>query len=896
MSWRTWSSRRSIEHLGFCSAWLEAEASPAAGLGSKLDCMPKLPSTGGKGRRTTKKAASKERARGAARDGAKSTARDGAKSTARDSAKSTARDSAKSTAKRGSRAKKPGGNGAAATKPRSAAPKKAPARKAAGTKGATAVAEPEVRRRHVDDAATRGPAGPKVSLTDVERALLGDLFAVIEEYAGEAAERVDRQPVEGAYVFACERHAAQRRASGEDFINHPVGVAKICAGMRLDTATLCAALLHDTVEDTSASLEEVHEEFGDEVASLVDGVTKLSGVTFQSRDDRQAENYRKMMVAMAQDIRVILIKLADRLHNMRTLGSMPKVKQQEKAKETLEIFAPLAHRLGIHAIKWELEDLSFATLHPRKYNEIRQLVAQQREEREAYVGRAGSYLAKELEEVGIRAEISGRAKHFYSIYSKMTKKDREFNEIYDLTAMRVIVESVKDCYGAIGVIHSLWKPLPGRFKDMVAMPKFNMYQALHTTVIGPEGRPLEIQIRTSEMHNTAEFGVAAHWIYKDNGSKPPEEKVEWLRHLLDWQQELQDPQEFAQTLKRDLFEDEVFVFTPKGEVKSLGHGATPLDFAYEIHTDVGHRCVGAKVNGKIVPLHYELQSGDICEVLTSKKERGPSRDWLSLAKTTRAQSKIRAWFKRERREDSERTGRELLQEGLKRQGLPFQKIAGSPLLADVIREMGFRKGEDFYIALGQAKISAKTVVNKVMARLKEGESAVEPEGPAAELLERTETPKKTAASSTYGIRVEGIDDVMLRIAKCCRPVPGDPIVGYISLGKGITIHHKECSNARALKRNPERFTPVAWEGDSAASFRVELQVDGWDRHRLLEDLSRTFAETGINILEARCTVVHPMVKNRFVVEVGDTQSLKSCITRLRNIESVFDAYRVTPTG
>jgi GTP diphosphokinase / guanosine-3',5'-bis(diphosphate) 3'-diphosphatase len=697
-------------------------------------------------------------------------------------------------------------------------------------------------------------------------------------------------------VFSCERHADQRRASGENFIVHPIGVAKICAGMRLDTATLCAALLHDTVEDTSASLDEVEAEFGDEVAQLVDGVTKLSGVTFQSRDDRQAENYRKMMVAMARDVRVILIKLADRLHNMRTIGSMPRAKQHDKARETLEIFAPLAHRLGIHAIKWELEDLAFNTLHPRKYNEIRQMVSQQREERDAYVDRAGEYLAKELKAVGIDADISGRAKHFYSIYSKMTKKGREFNEIYDLTAMRVIVDSVKDCYGAIGVIHSLWKPLPGRFKDWVAMPKFNMYQALHTTVIGPEGRPLEIQIRTMEMHRTAEFGVAAHWIYKEHGGKPVEEKVEWLRHLLDWQQEMADPQEFAQSLKADLFEDEVFVFTPKGEVKSLAAGATPLDFAYEIHTDVGHRCVGAKVNGKIVPLHYTLQSGDICEVLTSKKERGPSRDWLALAKTTRAQSKIRAWFKRERREDSERAGREILQENLKRNGLPPQKMAGSPLLADVIREMGFRKGEDFYIALGQSKISAKTVTQKLMHRLKEGESAVDAPSPAAELMERRETPRKTAASSTYGIKVEGVDDVMLRIAKCCRPVPGDPIVGYISLGKGITIHHDACPNAQALKKNPERFTPVAWEGDTTSSFRVELQVDGWDRHRLLEDLSRTFAETGINILEARCTVVHPMVKNRFVVEVGDTDSLRTCITRIRNIESVFDAYRVTPTG
>jgi GTP pyrophosphokinase len=424
-----------------------------------------------------------------------------------------------------------------------------------------------------------------------------------------------------------------------------------------------------------------------------------------------------------------------------------------------------------------------------------------------------------------------------------------------------------------------------------------MYQALHTTVIGPEGRPLEIQIRTREMHETAEYGIAAHWLYKDKGYTGGGQ-AQWLESLLDWQKDLKDPQEFVEGLKVDLFEDEVFVFTPKGEVKSLASGATPLDFAYEIHTDVGHRTVGAKVNGKMVPLHYELKSGDICEVLTSKKERGPSRDWLALAKTTRAQSKIRAWFKRERREDSERTGREILHENLKRQGLPSQKITGSPLLADVIREMGFKKGDEFYIALGQAKISATVVVNKLMQRLKQGEAAVEPRSAVEELVadKKREQAKPTAASSTYGIKVKGIDDVMLRLAKCCRPVPGDPIVGYISLGKGITIHREDCSNARALMKNPERFTKVAWEGEGAQSFRVELQVDGWDRTRLLEDLSRTFAESGVNILEARCTVVHPMVKNRFVVEVGDTGALKACIQRLRNIDSVFDAYRITPNS
>jgi GTP pyrophosphokinase len=743
----------------------------------------------------------------------------------------------------------------------------------------------------------------RADLSPVEQGLLGDLFAIVEEHADQAAVPIDRNEVEEAFVYSCVHHADQRRRSGEDFINHPVGVAKICAGMRLDTETLCAALLHDTVEDTSASLDEVTTAFGDEIGGLVDGVTKLTGLTFSSRDEAQAENYRKMVVAMATDIRVILIKLADRLHNMRTISAMPKQKQIEKSRETLDIYAPIAHRLGIHAIKWELEDLAFQTLHPRKYNEIKGLVAQQRGERERYVNQAGEYVAKELAELGIHSEISGRAKHFYSIYSKMTKKDREFNEIYDLTAMRVIVDSVKDTYGAVGVIHSLWKPLPGRFKDFIAMPKFNMYQSLHTTVIGPEGRPLEIQIRTREMHDLAEFGIAAHWMYKESGPRSdgeralrdPDGKLKWLRSLLDWQQDMRDPREFMETLKVDLFEDEVFVFTPKGEVKSLAAGATPLDFAYEIHTDVGHRCVGAKVNGKIVPLSYQLRSGDIVEVLTSKRERGPSRDWLALVKTTRARNKIKAWFKAESRRDSEHTGRELLQEHLKKQGLPAQKLVGSPLLADVIREMGFRKGEDFYIALGGAKISPKVVVNKVMQRLKQGEAA-ESEPTAADHLLKTNRRRvrPTTSSSRYGIAVKGIDEVMLRLAKCCRPVPGDPIVGYISLGRGITIHRDDCPNVAVLKKDPDRFTNVAWEGDADTAFRVEIEVDGWDRHRLLEDMSRTFAEAGINILDAHCTVNHPMVKNRFVVEVGDTRTLDQAINRLRNIDAVFDAYRVTP--
>ncbi|HEX3391373.1 MAG TPA: bifunctional (p)ppGpp synthetase/guanosine-3',5'-bis(diphosphate) 3'-pyrophosphohydrolase [Solirubrobacteraceae bacterium] len=748
----------------------------------------------------------------------------------------------------------------------------------------------------------------RADLSDTEQRLLDDLFAIVSEHAADAIVEIDRDRVEDAFVFACEHHAAQRRRSGEDFITHPVGVARICAGMRLDTETLCAALLHDTVEDTSASIEEVRERFGEEIAVVVDGVTKLTGITFQSRDEAQAENYRKMMVAMASDVRVILIKLADRLHNMRTIDAMPKQKQLEKSRETLEIYAPIAHRLGIHAIKWELEDLAFATLHPRKYKEIKELVSQQREDRERYVTEAGAYLGHELEQLGISAQIAGRAKHFYSIHSKMTKKGREFNEIYDLTAMRVIVDSEKDCYGAMGVIHSLWKPLPGRFKDFIAMPKFNMYQSLHTTIVGPEGRPLEIQIRTQQMHEMAEFGVAAHWMYKQrpgsgkNGSSPgnrgleSEEKLKWLRSMLDWQTEMSDPHEFMESLKIDLFEDEVYVFTPKGEVKSLAAGATPLDFAYEVHTEIGHRCIGARVNGKMVPLHYELHSGDIVEIITGKRERGPSRDWLATVKTTRARNKIKQWFKAETREGTEHTGRDLLQEHLKKQGLPAQKITGSALLADVIREMGYRKADDFYIALGAAKISPKVVVNKVLQRLKRGEAA-DGEAPGSDLIKVGRSRRRpTTSSGKYGIKVEGVDDVMLRLAKCCRPVPGDPILGYISLGRGITIHRKDCPNARLLQRNPERFTDVSWEGEQETSFVVEIHIDAWDRHRLLEDLSRAFSESGANILEARCLSMPPMVKNRFVVELADTQSLKGAISRLRNTDSVFDAYRVTPGG
>ena len=715
----------------------------------------------------------------------------------------------------------------------------------------------------------------------------------LEQLIGEVAEHhpdVDREAVRRAYAFAEDRHRAQVRNSGEPFITHPLGCARICAGLGLDGTAVAAALLHDTVEDTSAGLDDIERLFGDEVASLVDGVTKLSKIHFDSSEEHQAENYRKLIVSMSSDIRVLVIKLADRLHNMRTLAYMTKPKQIQKAKETLEIYAPLAHRLGINSLKWELEDLAFATLHPRRYREIQQMVNQRRPDREAFIEEAGRILSSELEAVGITGvEITGRAKHFYSIYEKMTRKGKEFNEIYDLTAMRVMVDSVKDCYGAVGIIHSLWKPLPGRFKDLIAMPKPNMYQSLHTTVLGPEGKPLEIQIRTYAMHQTAEFGVAAHWLYKEGkGDRPA-----WVSRMMDWQSETRDPAEFLEGLRSDLYSDEVYVFTPKGEVRDLPAGATPLDFAYDVHTDVGHRCVGAKINGRIVPLTYTLQSGDFVEILTSKAPRAPSRDWLNLVKTTKARSKISQFFRRERREDAEHQGREALQESLRKAGLPSQRVAGSPLLLEVIQEMGFRKADEFYISLGLGKTSVQVVVNKILHRLKAGQAVADEAAPAG-VAPRGRRPHTATASSDLGIEVDGLADVLVRLAKCCKPVPGDPILGYISLGRGITIHREDCPNAKALQRNPERFTPVSWGGANQQSFRVEIAVDAWDRPRLLEDLSRAFSENGVNIISAHCAMEDQMVHDRFTVDVGDVDTLKAAVNGLRNVESVFDAYRVTP--
>jgi GTP pyrophosphokinase len=723
--------------------------------------------------------------------------------------------------------------------------------------------------------------------------LLEGLLAELDGYAGE----LDRELIVRAFTFAAKAHEGQQRRSGEPFIMHPVGVAIICAGLRLDEQTIAAALLHDVVEDTGADLATVRAEFGDEIAALVDGVTKLTRVQFQSREQAEAENYRKMVVAMAEDVRVILVKLADRLHNLRTIEYLGRQKQVQKAKEALEVYAPLAHRLGIHALKWELEDLSFQTLHPRKYEEIKTMVAERRADREGHVAEAADVLQRELTKVDIPAEISGRAKHFYSIYDKMAKRGREFNEIYDLTAMRVIVErgaeeGTRDCYGALGLIHSLWKPMPGRFKDYIAMPKFNGYRSLHTTVIGPEGRPLEIQVRTRQMHETAELGIAAHWAYKGGKkSKADKEWVAWVEQLMDIHADETDSREFVKSFRTDLFDEEVFVFTPKGEVKTLPAGATPIDFAYAVHTDVGHRTVGAKVNGRIVPLHYKLVSGDRVEVMTSKSGRGPSRDWLSLVASSRARNKIRQFFSREQKEDLEAKGRETLEHALKAQNLPYRKLAGSAVLAGVIRETGFKKAEEFYIALGSGKLTAGSIVNKVLQRLKTEEVAEE------EAVTPRKRPKArdALASGTYGINVIGVEDVLVRLAKCCTPVPGDPIVGYISLGRGITIHREDCPNAKSLMRNPERFTAVEWEGGTTQSFRVQIALDSWDRPRLLEDVARTFAEHGANIVSYGGTVEDQMARNWYVAEVGEVKALRGLLNSLRNVEGVFDAYRVTPS-
>ncbi|MHB1341705.1 MAG: RelA/SpoT family protein [Coriobacteriia bacterium] len=709
----------------------------------------------------------------------------------------------------------------------------------------------------------------------------------------------DVDGLEEAYSFAVEKHAGQLRKSGEPFVNHPVEVAMILAGLNLDTATLQAALLHDVVEDSGVPLSEVRDRFGSEVAALVDGVTKLGRIKFTSLAEAQSQNLRKMLIAMAKDIRVILIKLADRLHNMRTLEALPAEKRREKAIETMEIYAPLAHRLGISQIKWELEDLAFYYLEPRKFAQIQKMVAESRAAREAYLHQVIEQLTSELEAIGVKSEISGRPKHLYSIYQKMTQRGKDFSEIYDLIALRVIVESVKDVYGALGTVHSIWKPMPGRFKDYVAMPKFNMYQSLHTTVIGPAGRPLEIQIRTEEMHRTAEYGIAAHWRYKEGAKDEAfDERLAWLRQMLEWQTELKDPREFMEALKIDLFEDEVFVFTPKGDVISLRRGSTPIDFAYAIHTEIGNHCVGAKVNGSIVSLSYELQMGDRIDVLTSKNA-SPSRDWLNIVKTSSARSKIRAHFSKASRSDDLQTGRDELLKVLRKQGMGLGGQGMSKALEAVAKEMNLQSGDDLVAAIGAGKQSPKQVVTKLIKHLSKEPGAVHPrvEEPPRGLLPTQPmiAPRAKRRRPGGGVKVVGIDDLLVRLARCCNPVPGDDIVGFVTRGRGVSVHRRDCPNSQELLGQPERIIEVEWDTGASGVYQVEIVIEALDRTRLLQDVSVVLADSGVNVLSASVSTDRQGIATmRFLLELGSMDQLAKVLSAVKGVDGVFEARRMLP--
>ena len=724
--------------------------------------------------------------------------------------------------------------------------------------------------------------------------LVEELIAEIGAYNPD----VDGDLLRRAFEVAERAHAGQTRRSGEEFVHHPLGVARICADLHLDEQTIAAALLHDVVEDTGYDLDELRAEFGAEIAQLVEGVTKLSRISFQSREQAEAENYRKMIVAMAQDVRVILIKLADRLHNMRTIEYLGRQKQAQKARETLEVYAPLAHRLGIHALKWELEDLSFQTLHPRKYAEIKAMVADQQADREAQAEKAGEILELELQKAEIPADITGRAKHLYSIYDKMAKRGREFNEIYDLTALRVICErsseeGTRDCYAALGLVHSLWKPMPGRFKDFIAMPKLNRYRSLHTTVIGPEGKPLEIQVRTREMHEEAEYGVAAHWLYKrGRSSKADDEWLTWVKSLMDWQTDEQDPGEYMRSLRTDLFDDEVYVFTPKGDVIALPAGATPVDFAYSVHTEVGHRCIGARVNGRLVPLESALDNGDVVEVFTSKSETaGPSRDWMGFVKSPRARNKIRQWFARERREDAIEEGKESISRMMRKQGLPLQRLFGGDALVTLAKDLRYPDVSSLYAAVGEGHVSAQTVVQRLVQSLGGPEGAVED---LAETASPTRAAPRPRPSGDPGVVVKGTNDVWAKLARCCTPVPGDDILGFVTRGSGVSVHRADCTNVVHLSTQQERMVEVEWAPTAGSVFLVAIQVEALDRNRLLSDVTRVLSDAHVNILSASVTTSRDRVAfSKFMFEMGDTKHLGHLLRLVRGVDGVYDAYRIT---
>ncbi|MQA93303.1 MAG: RelA/SpoT family protein [Streptosporangiales bacterium] len=713
--------------------------------------------------------------------------------------------------------------------------------------------------------------------------------------------KADVRLLERAYDVAAHWHRDQKRKSGDPYITHPLAVTTILAELGMQEPTLAAALLHDTVEDTPYTLDQLRADFGEEIANLVDGVTKLDKVKYG--EAAQAETVRKMVVAMSRDIKVLVIKLADRLHNMRTLRYLALEKRERKARETLEIFAPLAHRLGMNTIKWELEDLAFATLYPKRYDEIARLVSERAPRRDVYLQEVIENVSTDLREAKIKASVTGRPKHYYSVYQKMIARSVGFDDIYDLVGIRVLVDSVRDCYAALGTIHARWNPVPGRFKDYIAMPKFNMYQSLHTTVIGPEGKPVELQIRTWGMHRRAEYGIAAHWKYKEEpggsvkaakAAKPPKGKgsasdMTWLRQLLDWQQETTDPGEFLESLRFDLSVSEVFVFTPKGDVIALPQGATPVDFAYAVHTEVGHRTIGARVNGRLVPLESSLDNGDTVEIFTSKStEAGPSRDWLGFVKSARARNKIRQWFSKERREAAIEQGKEAIARTMRKQGLPMRRMLTSEALLALVRDLRYPDVSSLYAAVGEGHIGAQNVVQKLVQSLGGLESAEED-------IAETELPTRRVRrrpGGNPGVVVEGASDVWVRLSKCCTPVPGDDIVGFVTRGNGVSVHRKDCANVATLAG--ERMVPVHWSPTEDSMFLVAIQVEALDRTRLLSDVTRILSDQHVNILSASVQTSRDRVAmSRFTFEMADPKHLGHVLKAVRSVDGVYDVYRVT---
>ncbi|HEX5567831.1 MAG TPA: bifunctional (p)ppGpp synthetase/guanosine-3',5'-bis(diphosphate) 3'-pyrophosphohydrolase [Streptomyces sp.] len=718
------------------------------------------------------------------------------------------------------------------------------------------------------------------------------------------ADTATLRQIERAYQVAERWHRGQKRKSGDPYITHPLAVTTILAELGMDAATLMAGLLHDTVEDTEYGLDALRQDFGDQVALLVDGVTKLDKVKFG--EAAQAETVRKMVVAMARDPRVLVIKLADRLHNMRTMRYLKRDKQEQKARETLEIYAPLAHRLGMNTIKWELEDLAFAILYPKMYDEIVRLVAERAPKRDEYLATVIDEVQADLRGARIKATVTGRPKHYYSVYQKMIVRGRDFAEIYDLVGIRVLVETVRDCYAALGTVHARWNPVPGRFKDYIAMPKFNMYQSLHTTVIGPGGKPVELQIRTYDMHRRAEYGIAAHWKYKQEAvagaskvrTDAPARKgdavndMAWLRQLLDWQKETEDPGEFLESLRFDLSRNEVFVFTPKGDVIALPAGATPVDFAYAVHTEVGHRTIGARVNGRLVPLESTLDNGDLVEVFTSKSPgAGPSRDWLGFVKSPRARNKIRAWFSKERREEAIEQGKDAIVRSMRKQNLPIQRILTGDSLVTIAHEMRYPDISALYAAIGEGHVSAQNVVQKLIQAFGGEEAANEDIAESAPPL-RSRTKRRTSADP--GVVVKGVEDVWVKLARCCTPVPGDPIIGFVTRGSGVSVHRADCVNIESLSRQPERILDVEWAPTQSSVFLVAIQVEALDRSRLLSDVTRVLSDQHVNILSAAVQTSRDRVAtSRFTFEMGDPKHLGHVLKAVRGVEGVYDVYRVT---